>query len=56
VHGSLKVGKFQMLIFPECGHFIQEDAPEKLADALIEFWKHNQPLVIKKFPIPPLKK
>jgi protein phosphatase methylesterase 1 len=44
-----------MLIFPECGHFIQEDAPEKLADALIEFWKHNQPLVIKKFPIP-LKK
>ena len=49
-------GKFQMLIFPESGHLIQEDSPEKLADAMMEFWKRNQPLVIKKFPIPPLHK
>lgn len=45
-----------MLIFPESGHVIQEDAPDKLAEALLDFWKRNQPLVIKKFPIPPLAK
>ncbi len=51
----MNVGKFQMVIFPESGHVIQEDAPDKLAESLVDFWKRNQPLVIKKFPIPPLK-
>ncbi|KAI9202662.1 Pp2a-specific methylesterase Apo form [Polychytrium aggregatum] len=47
-------GKFQMTIYPESGHAIQEDVPHKVGDSLIEFWKRNQPLKlpIKKFPIP----
>lgn len=49
-------GKFQMLIYPESGHVIQEDSPDKLAESLVEFWKRNQPLQIKRFPIPSLKK
>lgn len=34
-------GKFQLVIFPESGHFVQEDQPEKTAQALVEFWKRN---------------
>ncbi|KAJ3086603.1 Protein phosphatase methylesterase 1 [Quaeritorhiza haematococci] len=50
-------GKFQMTILPESGHAIQEDLPDKTAASLVEFWKRNQPLkIIKRFPIPPLKK
>ncbi|KAI8927963.1 Alpha/Beta hydrolase protein [Entophlyctis helioformis] len=46
-------GKFQMIIYPESGHTIQEDVPDKLAVALYEFWDRNKPLaVIKRFPIP----
>ncbi|KAL5038317.1 Protein phosphatase methylesterase 1 [Batrachochytrium dendrobatidis] len=49
-------GKFQMEIYLESGHNIQEDAPDRLARDLHEFWKRNQSLVtIKRFPIPPLK-
>lgn len=46
-------GKFQMIVYPESGHSVQEDIPDKLVAALLEFWKRNQPLkVIKRFDIP----
>ncbi|KAJ3333371.1 Protein phosphatase methylesterase 1 [Blyttiomyces sp. JEL0837] len=49
-------GKFQMTIFQETGHSVHEDAPEKLAATLSEFWQRNQRnVVIKRFPIPPKK-
>lgn len=34
-------GKFALQIFPETGHFVHEDAPEKTAMVLIDFWKRN---------------
>ena len=34
-------GKFQLVVLPEAGHFIQEDVPEKAAELLIEFWRRN---------------
>jgi protein phosphatase methylesterase 1 len=39
-------GKFQLQIFPDAGHFLQEDAPGKTAGCLIEFWKRNKRLVL----------
>ncbi|EME38507.1 hypothetical protein DOTSEDRAFT_48707 [Dothistroma septosporum NZE10] len=34
-------GKFQLVVIPEAGHFVQEDVPEKTANLLIEFFKRN---------------
>lgn len=34
-------GKYQLQVFPDAGHFVQEDLPEKTALLLIEFWKRN---------------
>ncbi|AAS54849.1 AGR359Cp [Eremothecium gossypii ATCC 10895] len=34
-------GKYQLVVFQESGHFIQEDAPAKAAITLIEFWRRN---------------
>ncbi|EWC45170.1 hypothetical protein DRE_06058 [Drechslerella stenobrocha 248] len=34
-------GKYQLLVLPEVGHFLHEDAPEKTAAALVEFYKRN---------------
>ncbi|KAK6342740.1 carboxyl methyl esterase activity protein [Orbilia javanica] len=34
-------GKYQLLVLPEVGHFLHEDAPEKTAVALVEFYKRN---------------
>ncbi|KAK6330283.1 carboxyl methyl esterase activity protein [Orbilia blumenaviensis] len=34
-------GKYQLLVLPEVGHFLHEDAPEKTAIALVEFYKRN---------------
>jgi len=31
-------GKFQLVLKPECGHMIQEDAPEAIAEALLSFF------------------
>ncbi|KAI8887191.1 protein phosphatase methylesterase 1, partial [Backusella circina FSU 941] len=39
-------GKFQLQIFPDAGHFLQEDVPGKTAGCLIEFWKRNKRLVL----------
>ncbi|KAK9239241.1 Alpha/Beta hydrolase protein [Lipomyces kononenkoae] len=35
-------GKYQLEVLPEVGHFIQEDAPEKLAALLEQFWHRNR--------------
>lgn len=34
-------GKFQLVVFPEAGHFVQEDLPSKTADSLVEFLRRN---------------
>lgn len=34
-------GKFQMQVFPEAGHFVQEDMPERTAEVVAEFYKRN---------------
>jgi len=39
-------GKYQLLVNPEVGHFVHEDAPEKTAAALVEFHKRQAPLVL----------
>ncbi|KAF9115793.1 Conserved oligomeric Golgi complex subunit 2 [Mortierella sp. AM989] len=37
-------GKFQMLVFPNSGHSVQEDEPNRMARELIAFWKRNERL------------
>ncbi|KAF9082023.1 hypothetical protein BGX23_000187 [Mortierella sp. AD031] len=39
-------GKFQMLVFPNSGHAVQEDDPERMARELVAFWKRNERLVL----------
>lgn len=34
-------GKYQLAVIPEAGHFIHEDAPDKTASILVEFYKRN---------------
>ncbi|KAL5121301.1 Protein phosphatase methylesterase 1 [Pleosporales sp. CAS-2024a] len=34
-------GKFQLQVFPNAGHFLHEDQPDKTAEVLIEFIKRN---------------
>ncbi|KAI9834763.1 MAG: Protein phosphatase methylesterase 1 [Sarea resinae] len=34
-------GKYQLQVFPEAGHFIQEDLPAKTATTIVEFYKRN---------------
>lgn len=34
-------GKYQLQVFPEAGHFIHEDCPEKTAGVIAEFVKRN---------------
>ncbi|KAJ5086115.1 Protein phosphatase methylesterase 1 [Penicillium argentinense] len=34
-------GKYQLQVFPEAGHFIQEDQPVKTAQVLVDFYKRN---------------
>lgn len=34
-------GKYQLQVFPEAGHFIQEDQPAKTAQVLVDFYKRN---------------
>ena len=34
-------GKFQLQVVPEAGHFVQEDAPEKTAEMVAEFYRRN---------------
>lgn len=34
-------GKFQLVVLPEAGHFVQEDCPEKSAQLVVEFFRRN---------------
>ncbi|OKO96375.1 Protein phosphatase methylesterase 1 [Penicillium subrubescens] len=34
-------GKYQLQVFPEAGHFIQEDQPSKTAQVLADFYRRN---------------
>ncbi|KAI1386993.1 protein phosphatase methylesterase [Hypoxylon trugodes] len=34
-------GKYALQVFPEAGHFIHEDLPEKTAISLVDFYKRN---------------
>ncbi|CEP62290.1 phosphoprotein phosphatase methylesterase 1 LALA0_S05e02212g [Lachancea lanzarotensis] len=34
-------GKFQLVVFQDSGHFIEEDCPAKTALTLIDFWQRN---------------
>jgi protein phosphatase methylesterase 1 len=34
-------GKYQLQVFPEAGHFIQEDQPTKTAQVLVDFYRRN---------------
>jgi protein phosphatase methylesterase 1 len=42
------VGKYQLMVFPEAGHFVHEDLPLRTADALIELWRRNDREAIKR--------
>jgi protein phosphatase methylesterase 1 len=35
------VGKYALQVFPEAGHFIHEDLPEKTAVSLVDFFRRN---------------
>ncbi|KAG5638531.1 hypothetical protein H0H81_012031 [Sphagnurus paluster] len=39
-------GKFQMVVIPGVGHMVQEDAPTRLAEIMVEFWKRNERVVV----------
>ncbi|CEP11072.1 hypothetical protein [Parasitella parasitica] len=39
-------GRFQLNIFPDAGHFLQEDTPKDTAICLLEFWKRNRRLIL----------
>ncbi|EIE77785.1 hypothetical protein RO3G_02489 [Rhizopus delemar RA 99-880] len=43
-------GKFQLEIFPDAGHFLQEDTPMKTANCLVEFYKRNPRLISEHSP------
>ncbi|TKA21770.1 hypothetical protein B0A50_08695 [Salinomyces thailandicus] len=34
-------GKFQLVVLPEAGHFVQEDEPERVAEVVVGFWRRN---------------
>ena len=34
-------GKYALQVFPEAGHFIHEDLPEKVALVIVDFYKRN---------------
>lgn len=34
-------GKYQLSVFTDVGHCLQEDAPKRLAGLLLEFWRRN---------------
>ena len=38
---SFEIGKYALQVFPEAGHFIHEDLPEKTAVSLVDFHRRN---------------
>lgn len=45
-------GRYQLVVLPDVGHCLQEDAPEKTAETLIEFWKRNDRNIVIKRQVP----
>ncbi|KAL8714920.1 MAG: hypothetical protein Q9220_001433 [cf. Caloplaca sp. 1 TL-2023] len=39
--GPFYPGKYQLQVFPDAGHFIQEDQPEKTATVVADFYRRN---------------
>ncbi|KAG0227346.1 Protein with carboxyl methyl esterase activity [Actinomortierella wolfii] len=39
-------GKFQLLVFPNSGHAVEEDEPARMAQELLQFLKRNERLVL----------
>ncbi len=39
-------GKYQLVVFQDVGHCLQEDAPERTARTLVDFWKRNESIKI----------
>jgi len=37
-------GRYQLVVFADVGHSLQEDAPQRTAQTLIDFWKRNESL------------
>lgn len=43
-------GKYQLVVFNDCGHFLHEDRPSKVGITIVEFWERNaKPPVIPVF-------
>ncbi|PRT55947.1 Protein phosphatase methylesterase 1 [Wickerhamiella sorbophila] len=43
-------GKYQLVVFNDCGHFLHEDRPNKVGLTIVDFWDRNaKPPVIPKF-------
>lgn len=40
-------GKYQLVVFADVGHSLQEDAPERTAQTLVDFWKRNESLDVE---------
>ncbi|PWN36412.1 alpha/beta-hydrolase [Meira miltonrushii] len=40
-------GKYQLVVFPDVGHSLQEDAPQRTAQTLVEFWRRNEMVDVK---------
>lgn len=40
-NGRALAGKYNLQVFPEAGHFIHEDLPEKTAVSLVDFYRRN---------------
>lgn len=38
---DLRTGKYQLQVFPEAGHFVQEDQPAKTAQIVADFYRRN---------------
>lgn len=37
----IRAGKYALQVFPEAGHFVHEDLPEKTAIVIVDFYKRN---------------
>jgi protein phosphatase methylesterase 1 len=44
----LRVGKYQLVVVPEAGHFVHEDVPARTAEGLIELWRRNDREAIRR--------
>jgi protein phosphatase methylesterase 1 len=41
ISSLLSIGKYALQVFPEAGHFIHEDLPEKTAAVIVDLYKRN---------------